>query len=89
MWHIEEIEEVWLGGYESVSFEHFAWVQPMRATKWVRDTGSISGSWRRSYIQNFHPKTAFMLWVTVAQSFCPNQFFSFKNGWLSLANINC
>ena len=34
---------------------------PMRATKWARDTDSTSGSWRRSCIQNFHPKIAFML----------------------------
>ena len=47
----------------------------MHATKWTRDAGSTSGSWRRSYIQNFHPKTNFMLCVTVAQSFCLNPFF--------------
>ena len=45
-----EIEEVWFGGYGLVSFWPFAWAQPMRATKWARDTGSISGSWRRSCI---------------------------------------
>ena len=61
-----EIEEVWFGGYGSVSFGPFAWVQPMRATKWARDTGSTSGSWGRSCIQNFHPKTDFILWVTMA-----------------------
>ena len=61
-----EIEEVWFGGYGSVPFGPFAWAQPMRATKWARDTGSTSGSWNRSCIQNFHPKIVFMLWVTVA-----------------------
>ena len=67
-----EIEEVWFRRYGSVPFRPFAWAQ---ATKWARDTGSILGSWRRSCIQNFHPKTAFMLCVTVAQSFCPSLFF--------------
>ena len=52
------------------TFEPFAWAQPMRATKWERDIGSTSGSWRKSCTWNFHPKTAFMLWVTVAQLFC-------------------
>ena len=73
-----EIEEVWFGGYRSILFEPFAWAQPILAIKWARDTGSTSGSWRRSYIQNFYPKIAFMLWVTVAQSFCltpPPPFF--------------
>ena len=70
-----EIEEVWFGGYGSVPFGLFAWAQPMHATKWVRDTNSTSGSWKRSCIQNFHPKTVFMLWVTMAQSFCPNPLF--------------
>lgn len=50
----------------------------MRATKWARDTGSTSSSWRRSCIQSFHPKIAFMLWVTVAQSFYSNLFFPLK-----------
>ena len=50
----------------------------MRAIKWARDTGSTSSSWRRSCIKNFHPKIDFMLWVTVAQSFCPNPFFPLK-----------
>ena len=50
----------------------------MRATKWARDTCSTSGSWKRTCIQNFHHKTAFMLYVTVAQSFCPNLFFPLK-----------
>ena len=85
----EEIEEVWFGGYGSVPFGPFTWAQPIRATKWARDTGSTSGLWRRSCIQNFHPKIAFMLCVTVAQSFYSNPFFSFKNGWLSLANFSC
>ena len=31
MRHIEEIEEVWFEGYESISFEPFAWAQPMHA----------------------------------------------------------
>ena len=84
-----EIEEVWFGGYGSVPFGPFTWAQPKRATKWAKDTGNTSGSWRRSCPQNFHPETAFMLWVTVVQSFCPNPFFSFKNGWLSLANFSC
>ena len=75
---IGEIEEVWFGGYGSFPFGPFAWAQPMCATKWARDTGSTSSSWRRSCIQNFHPKTAFMLCVTVAQSFCPNLFFPLK-----------
>ena len=70
-----EIEEVWFRGYGSVPFGPFAWAQPMRATKWARDTGSTLSLWRRSCIQNFHPKTTFMLWVTVAQSFYPNLFF--------------
>ena len=69
---------MWFGGYGLVPFGPFAWAQPMRATKWARDTGSTSGSWRRSCIQNFHPKTAFMLWVIVAQSFCLNPFFPLK-----------
>ena len=73
-----EIEEVWFGGYGSVPFWHFAWAQPICATKCARDTGSTSGSWRRYCIQNFHPKTTFMLWVTVAQSFFPNPFFPLK-----------
>ena len=51
------------------TFEPFAWAQPMHATKWERDIGSTSGSWRKSCTWNFHPKTAFMLWVTVAQLF--------------------
>ena len=83
-----EIEEVWFGGYGLVPFGPFAWAQPMRATKWARDTDSTLGSWNRSCIQNFHPKIVFILWVTVAQSFCLNHFFSFKNGWLSLANFS-
>ena len=58
---------MWFGGYGSVPFGPFVWAQPMRATKWARDTGSTSGSWRKSCIQNSHPKTAFMLWVTVTQ----------------------
>ena len=70
-----EIEEVWFRGYGLVLFGPFAWAQPMRATKWARDTGSTSGSGRRSCIKNFHPKTAFILWVTMAQSFYPNLFF--------------
>ena len=60
----------------------------MRATKWARDPGSTSGSWRRSCIQNFHPKTAFMLWVTVAQSFFLIPFFPLKmvgSHWPTLA----
>ena len=56
-----EIEEVWFGGYGSVPFEPFAWAQLMHATKWERDIGSTSGSWRRSCTWNFHLKTAFML----------------------------
>ena len=83
-----EIEEVWFGWYESVPFGPFAWAQRMRATKWARDTGSTSNSWRRSCIQNFHHKIAFMLWVTVAQSFYPNPFFSLKmigSYWPTLA----
>ena len=75
MQHMGEIKEVWFGGYKLVPFGSFAWAQPMRATKLARDTGSTLGSWRRSCIQNFHPKTTFMLWVTAAQSFCPNIFF--------------
>ena len=39
-----EIDKMWFGGYGSVSFGLFALVQTMRATKWVRDTGSTSGS---------------------------------------------
>ena len=73
-----EIEEVWFGRCGSVPFGPFAWAQSMRATKWARYTGSTSNSWRRSCIQNFHHKIAFMLWVTVAQSFYPNPFFPFK-----------
>ena len=45
----------------------------MRATEWARNIGSTLGSWRRSCTWNFHPKQAFILWLTVAQSFCPNQ----------------
>ena len=67
-----EIEEVWFGGYVSIPLRPFAWAQHIRATKWARDNGSTLGSWRRSYTQNFYPKTVFMLWVTMAQSFCPN-----------------
>ena len=67
-----EIEKVWFRGYESVPLGPFAWTQLMHATKWARDTSSTSGSWRRSCIQNVHPKIAFMLWVTVVQSFCHN-----------------
>ena len=73
-----KIEEMWFGGYESVSFRPFAWAQPMRATKWVRGTNSISGSWKRSYTWNFHLKTTFILWLTMAQIFCPNPFFLLK-----------
>ena len=62
-----EIEKVWFGGYGSVPFEPFAWAQLMHATKWERDIDSTSGSWRRSCTWKFHLKTAFMLWVTVAQ----------------------
>ena len=83
-----ETEEVWLGGYETVPFEPFAWAQPMRNTKWAKNTGSTLSSWRRSCIQNFHPKAAFMLWVTIAQSFCPNPFFPLKmvgSHWPTLA----
>ena len=65
-----EIEEMWFGGYGSIPFGLFVWAQHIRATKWVRDTGSTLGSWKRSCTQNFHPKTTFMLWVTVAQLFC-------------------
>ena len=61
-----EIKEVWFGGYKSVPFKPFAWAQPICATKWARDTGSTSGSWNRSCIQNFHSKIVFMLWVTMA-----------------------
>ena len=37
---LEEIEELWFGGYGSVPYGPFAWAQPMHATKWARDTGS-------------------------------------------------
>ena len=67
--------KVWFGGYELVPFGPFAWAQHMRATKWVKDTNSTSGSWRRSCTRNFHPKTAFILWLTMAQSFRLNAFF--------------
>ena len=67
-----EIERVRFGGYELVPFGPFAWAQPVRAAKWARDVGSTLGSWRRSCTQNFHLKRAFMLWVIVAQSVCPN-----------------
>ena len=46
----------------------------MHAIKWVRNIGSTLGSWRRSCTWNFHRKRAFIPWLTVAQSFCPNQF---------------
>ena len=78
-----KIEKVWFGGYESVSFRPFAWAQPMPVTKWAKDTSSTSGSWRRSCTWNFHPKTAFMLWLTMALS---EPIFPLKNNWLSLAN---
>ena len=57
-----------------VSFVPFAWIQHMHAIKWVRNIGSTLGSWRRSCTWNFHRKRAFIPWLTVAQSFCPNQF---------------
>ena len=66
-----EIEEVWFGGYRSVPFGPFAWAQPMHATKWARDTGSTSGSWRRSCIQNFYPKTDCDPKVSVRTNFFP------------------
>ena len=72
MRHMWEIEEVWFGGYGLVPFGPFGLAQPMCATKWARDADSTSSSWRRSCTQNFHLKGAFMLWVTMAQSFCPN-----------------
>ena len=83
-----EIEEVWFGGYELIPFEPFAWAQHMHASKWAKDTGNTLGSWKKSYTYNFHPKIVFMLWLIVAQSFCPNPFF-LKNCWLSLANFSC
>ena len=67
-----KIEKVWFRGYGLVHFGPFAWAQPMRTTKWARDAGSTSGSWKRSCTQNFHLKRVFILWVTVAQSFYPN-----------------
>ena len=36
-----EIEGAWFGGYGPVPFGPFAWAQPMRATKWARDTSSV------------------------------------------------
>ena len=53
-------------------FGPFAWAQLIRATKWTRDTGSTSCSWRISCTQNFHHKRVFMLWLIVDQSFYPN-----------------
>jgi len=50
----------------------------MCATKWVRDTSSTSSSWKRSCTRNLHLEIAFMLWLTVAQSFYPNPFFPLK-----------
>ena len=44
MQHIREIEGVWFEEYGSVPFGPFVWAQPMHATKWVRDTSSISRS---------------------------------------------
>ena len=80
---IGKIEEVWFGGYGLVPFKPFAWAQHMHAT-----TGSTSGSWRRSCTQNFRPKTAFILWLIVSQSFYPNTFLRLKHSYLSLANSN-
>ena len=79
---LREIEEVWFRGYGSVPFGPFAWAQTMRTTKWVRDTGSTSGSWRRSCTQNFHLKRAFMLWVTVSLIFSLAPFSTPKHRWL-------
>ena len=74
-----EIEEVWFGGYGLVRFRPFAWAQLMHATKWARDTSSTSSSWRRSCIQNFHLKRAFMLWVSVPLIFNPAPFSTPKH----------
>ena len=75
MQHMGEIEEVWFGGHGSVSLGHFAWAQPMRATKWARDTNIMLGLWKRSYTRNFCLKRAFMLWLTVAQLFYSTIFY--------------
>ena len=55
-------------------FRTFYMSMPMRATKWARDIGSTSSSWRKSCIQNFHLKRVFMLWLTSAQNFCSSPF---------------
>ena len=66
----------------------------MRVTKWAMDTGSTLSSWRKSSTRNFHPKIAFMLWVTMAQLFCYT-IFCLKHiddlKWLalSIATIKC
>jgi len=69
-----EIEKLWFRGYESVSFEPFTWVQPIHATKWTRETSSISNLCMRSCTWKFYLKRTFILWPIVAQSFFPNPF---------------
>ena len=76
-----EIEGVWFEGYGLIPFGPFAWAQHKCVTKWARDTGSTSGSSRRSCIQNFHFKRGFMLWVTVPLIFSLAPFSTPKHSW--------
>ena len=67
-----EIEEVWFGGYQLVSFESFGWAQPMRVTKWAKDTGSTSGSLRKSCMYSkFPPQKSFYTLTNCDPKFLP------------------
>jgi len=85
---LEEIEEVWFGGYGLVSFGPFAWASPC-----VLPSGQGTLVAPQAHGEGLVSKISTSKQLLCSSWLWPKvsvrTLFTFKNGWLSLANFSC